>query len=70
MLMHVLRWLALKGTDLERAQCPTIRLNLLKIGVQIHVTVRRVCSALPQVYPYQDVFEQAFDNLQTVLLQT
>src|SRR5712671_601885 len=41
-LMHDLRRLALKGTDLERAQCTTIRLKLLKIGAQIQVSVRRV----------------------------
>jgi hypothetical protein len=70
MLMHALRRLALKGTDLERAQCPTIRLKLLKIGAQVHVTVRRVWFRLAAGYPYQDVFQQAFDNLQAAPLRT
>jgi hypothetical protein len=70
MLMHALRRLALKGTDLERAQCSTIRLKLLKIGAQIHITVRRVWFRLAAGYPYQDVFQQAFDNLQAVPLRT
>ena len=63
-LMHDLRRLALKGTDLERAQCTTIRLKLLKIGAQIHVTVRRVWIRMAAGYPYKEAFQQAFDNLQ------
>jgi hypothetical protein len=67
-LMHDLRRIALKGTDLERAQCTTIRLKLLKIGAQVHVTVRRVWIRMAAGYPYKDVFQQAFDNLQQIPL--
>jgi len=67
-LMHDLRRLALKGTELERAQCTTIRLKLLKIGAQIHVTVRRVWIRMAAGYPYKDAFQQAFDNLQQIPL--
>jgi len=62
-LMHDLRRLALKGTDLERAQCTTIRLKLLKIGAQIQVTVRRVWIRMAAGYPYKETFDQAFENL-------
>jgi hypothetical protein len=65
-LMHGLRRLALKGTDLEHAQCTTIRLKLLKIGAQIQVTVRRVWIRMAEGYPYQDVFQQALDNLNPI----
>src|SRR6266581_2434091 len=65
-LMHDLRRLALKGTDLERAQCTTIRLKLLKIGAQIHLTVRRVWIRMAAGYPYKEAFQQAFDNLQHI----
>lgn len=68
-LMHDLRRLALKGTELERAQCTTIRLKLLKIGAQIHVTVRRVWIRMAAGYPYKDAFQQAFDNLQQIPLR-
>lgn len=68
-LMHDLRRLALKGTDLERAQCTTIRLKLLKIGAQIHVTVRRVWIRMSAGYPYKEAFQQAFDNLQRIPLR-
>jgi hypothetical protein len=62
-LMHDLRRLALKGTELEHAQCTTIRLKILKIGAQIHVTVRRVWIRMAAGYPYKDAFWQAFENL-------
>ena len=45
-LIKTLRRTALVGTVLEKAQCGTIRLKLLKIGVQIRVTVRKVLATL------------------------
>jgi len=68
-LMHDLRRLALKGTDLERAQCTTIRLKLLKIGAQIQVSVRRVWIRMAAGYPYQEAFQTAFENLQRLPLR-
>jgi len=65
-LMHDLRRLALKGTELEQAQCTTIRLKLLKIGAQIHVTFRRVWIRMAGGYPYVDAFRQALTNLQQI----
>jgi len=67
-LMHDLRRLALKGTELERAQCTTIRLKLLKIGAEIQVTVRRVWIRMAAGYPYKQAFHQAFLNLQHIPL--
>jgi hypothetical protein len=68
-LMHDLRRLALKGTELERAQCTTIRLKLLKIGAQIQVTVRRVWIRMAAGYPYKETLLQAIDNLQQIPLR-
>jgi Transposase DDE domain group 1 len=65
-LMHDLRRLALKDTELEQAQCTTIRLKLLKIGAQIHVTCRRVWIRMAGGYPYVDTFRQALANLQQI----
>ena len=65
-LMHDLRRIALRGTDLERAQCTTIRLKALKIGAQIHVSVRRVWIRMAVGYPYKEAFQQAFHNLQQI----
>lgn len=63
-IMHDLRRLALKGTELERAQCTTIRLKLLKIGAQIQVTVRKVWVRMAAGYPYKESFQQIFRNIQ------
>ena len=41
-MMHALRRLGLKGTELARAQCGTIREKVLKIGAQIRVSVPKV----------------------------
>ena len=62
--MQALRRLGLKGTEMEKAQCGTIRLKLLKIGAQIRVTVRKVWIAMAQGYAYASVFAQVFTNLE------
>ena len=62
--LQALRRLGLKGTEMERAQCGTIRLKLLKIGAHIRVTVRKVWISLAQGYAYAAVFAQVFANLQ------
>ena len=55
-LLNALRRLALQGTQLERAQCGTIRLHLLKIGAQVRVSVRKVWVALSEAFPLQEIF--------------
>jgi len=62
-LLNALRRLGLKGTKLAGAQCNTIRLKLLKIGAQIKVTVRKVWVSLSESYPYQQVFQQVYENI-------
>jgi hypothetical protein len=62
-LMQALRRLGLKGTELARAQCNTIRLKLLKIGAQVRVTVRKIWVSLSESYPYQQLFRQVYENL-------
>jgi len=69
-LMHALRRLGLKDTDLAHAQCQTIRLKLLKIGAQIRVTVRNIWISLAGGYPYVEIFAAVFRNLQTVPMRT
>lgn len=68
MLMQALRRLGLKDTALATAQCDTIRLKLLKIGAQIQVTVRKVWFRMATGYPYADVFERVYINLQKIPL--
>lgn len=62
-LLQTLRRLALAGTELEKAQCGTIRLKLLKIGAQIRVTVRKVWVSMAQGYPYATLFARVLANL-------
>lgn len=63
LLLNALRQLGLKGTDLERAQCSTLRLKLLKIGAQVRISVRRVWVALSEACPYQELFWQVLRHL-------
>jgi hypothetical protein len=62
-LMNALRRLGLKGTELARAQCETIRLRLLKIGAQIRVSVRRIVVGLSQAFALQGLFARVLANL-------
>ncbi len=57
-LLQTLRQTALAGTELEKAQCGTIRRKLLKIGAQVRVTVRKVWISLSESYPYAALFAQ------------
>jgi hypothetical protein len=68
-LMQALRRLGLRGTELARAQCATIRLKLLKIGALIRLTVRRVWLSLAGGYPYVDLFRQVYAQLRAVPLR-
>jgi len=62
-LLTELRRVGLKGTKLERAQCSTIRIKLLKIGAQISLSVRRIWVRCAGGFPYQELFAKVFSNL-------
>ena len=68
-LLQTLRRVGLKGTQLARAQCGTIRLKLLKIGALVKVTVRRVLVSLAAGCPYKAIFEQVYCALQKLPLR-
>jgi Transposase DDE domain group 1 len=55
-LMNEMRRLGLAETEIDQAQCSTIRLKLLKIGAQVQVTVRRLVVRLASSYPFQELF--------------
>jgi hypothetical protein len=63
-LMQTLRCTALAGTELEKAQCGTIRLKLLKIGAQVRVTVRKVWIALSGSYPHAALFARVLATIE------
>ena len=55
-LIEAVRRLALKGTELAKASCGTIRLRLFKIGAIVLKNTRRVQMFLSSAYPYQEMF--------------
>jgi hypothetical protein len=64
-LLQTLRRTALAGTELEKAQCGTIRLKLLKIGALVRVTVRKIWISLAEGYPYAALFARVLATLET-----
>ena len=62
------RW-GLSGTRLARAQCGTIRLKLLKIGVRIRVSVRAVRLSFDEGFPEAGLFGQVLARLQSLPLR-
>jgi hypothetical protein len=68
-LMQTLRRLGLTGTALAKAQCDTIRLKLFKIGAHIRLSVRRVCIAFSESYPYAELFRHILRTLQRIPLR-
>ena len=62
-LLHALRRLGLKATDMARAQVQTIRLRLLKIGARIRITARKVWLSMASSYPHRALFETAYNEL-------
>jgi hypothetical protein len=62
-LMETIRRLALKGTELARAQVTTLRLKLLKVGAVILRNTRRVRFLLSSAYPHQELFRLAAARL-------
>ena len=64
-LLQTIRSVALKGTELARAQCGTIRLKLLKIGAVMIRNTMRVVFHLSSAYPYQKTFIKTVMRLST-----
>ncbi len=62
-LVSGLRRLGLKATELAQAQVATIRTQLLKIGAQVRVTVRKVWVSMASSYPWQPLYRQVWANL-------
>jgi hypothetical protein len=62
-LLRALRQFGLAETELAQAQCDTIRVQLLKVGAVIGVSVRRVAVALSEAYPFRVVFVRVWEKL-------
>ena len=55
--------MGLKGTEMARARCDTMRLKLLKIGARIRVTFRKVWVSFSESCPVRRLFAQVYDHL-------
>ena len=64
-LMETIRRVGLKGTELARAQCTTIRLKLFKVGAIITRNTRRIRFLLSSACPYQELFATVVKRLDT-----
>jgi hypothetical protein len=62
-LVQALRRIALRETDLEKAQVGTIRLKLFKVAARVVVTARRVAFHLATSSPFQKLFRAVFQRL-------
>ncbi len=62
-LMLGLRRMGLAGTSWAQAQTETIRRRLLKIGVRVKVTARRVWLSMAEGWPDRDLFEAVWRAL-------
>lgn len=62
-LMQGLRWMGLHGSELEKAQCQSIRLKLFKIGARISTSTRKVWISLSESYPYQALYARIVRQL-------
>jgi hypothetical protein len=65
-LICALRRIGLAHTQFARAACGTIRLKLLKIGVLVHTSVRRIKLAMPAAFLYQAEYRAAHAALAAV----
>ncbi len=62
-LLETIRRIGLKGTEMARAQCGTIRLKLLKIGAVILRNSRRVRFHLSSACPDKALFINVAEKL-------
>lgn len=62
-LMSAFRRLGLSCTVWARAQCETIRLQLLRIGAQVRISARKVWVSIASSYPHWSTFAHAYQQL-------
>lgn len=62
-LVNQLRATALKGTDLAKSYCGTIRTKLLKIGAVVVRNTRSIKVSLSSSHPFKDLFVQTSKRL-------
>ena len=62
-LIAILRDTYLAGTELARATCQTIRLRLLRLGVRLRISVRRLYLSFSSAVPDAGLFRQTLARI-------
>jgi hypothetical protein len=62
-LIKAMQRLALKGTELAKSLCSSIRIKLLKIGAVVIRNTRKVYVLLSDTYPWQALFRSVLNRL-------
>ena len=62
-LLRALRQFGLAQTELAQAQCDRMRVQVLKIGAVVRISVRGVFVALSEAYPWSGLFVQVWHSL-------
>lgn len=65
-LMQAFRHYCLSKTSFSQATVGTIRLNFLKLGARITVSVRRILIAITSACPFQDILSVANSRIQAI----
>ncbi len=65
-LMQAFRQHCLAKTSLAKATVGTIRLNLLKLGARITISMRRILIAIASSCTYQDIWSEAYSRIQAL----
>ncbi len=65
-LLQAFRQHCLSKTSLAKATVGTIRLNLLKLGAKITISVRRILIAIASSCPYQNILSLAYSRIQAL----
>ena len=65
-LIQAFRQNCLAKTCFAKATVGTIRLNLLKLGARITVSVRRILIAITTTCLYQDIWAIAYSRIQAI----
>ena len=63
-LLETIRSQALKGTELEKSKCSTIRLKLIKVGTLVLKNTRRIKLMCSKSFAYQDLFFRVLHHFQ------
>jgi hypothetical protein len=69
-LIHELRRIGLRKTELKSAQAWTIREKLFKIGAVVTISFRRIRLAMASAYPWRETFAECLSRLQRHYLLT